>query len=108
VGQEVRKQASDYRVEGEVGRFCFGLYEAVDAAGEFVCQGEAYFPKRRAREWHKTEGFREEALCLEAGKRSYRDNVGHLNRYRRQCQEDTPVTTLQDNAQKEGADARFS
>ena len=102
-GLEVREQASDYRVEGEVGRFRFGLYEAVDAAEEVVCQGEAYFPKRRAREWHKTEGFREEALCLEASQRSYRDNVGHLNRYRRQWQDGTPVTTLQDNAHKEGA-----
>lgn len=86
-----------------MGRFDFGLYEAVDAAGEVVCLGEAYFPKRRAREWHKTEGFREEALCLEASQRSYRANAGHLNRYRRQWQEGTPVTTLQDNAQKEGA-----
>ncbi len=102
-GLEVREQASEYRVEGEVGRFRFRLYEAVDGAGEVVCQGEGYFPKRRAREWHKTEGFREEALCLEASKRSYRDNAGHLNRYRRQWQEGTPVTTLQDNAQKEGA-----
>ncbi len=71
--------------------------------GEVVCRGEGYFPKRRPREWHKTEGFREEALCLEASKRSYRDNARHLNRYRRQWQEGTPVTTLQDNAQKEGA-----
>jgi hypothetical protein len=85
-----------------VGRFHFGLYAAVDAAGKVVYRGEAYFPKRRAREWHKTEGFREEALCLEASKRSYRDNAGHFNRYRRQWQEGTPVTTLQDNAQKEG------
>lgn len=86
-----------------MGRFGFRLYEAVDAAGELRCRSETYFPKRRAREWHKTEGFREEALCLEASKRSYRDNAGHLNRYRRQWQEGTPVTTLQDNAQKEGA-----
>ncbi len=85
-----------------MGRFRFDLYEALDAAGEVVCQGEAYLPKRRAREWHKTEGFREEALCLEASKRSYRDTMGHLNRYRRQWQEGTPVTTLRDNAQKEG------
>ncbi|MCP4410294.1 MAG: hypothetical protein GY807_21620 [Gammaproteobacteria bacterium] len=62
-----------------------------------------YFPRRRAREWHKTEGFRKEALCLEASKRSYRDNTAHLNRYRRQLQGGTPVTTLQDHAQKEGA-----
>ena len=86
-----------------MGRFAFGLYEAVDVAGEVMCRGESYFPKRRAREWHKTEGFREEALCLEASQRSCRNNAGHLNRYRRQWQEGTPVTTLQDNAQKEGA-----
>lgn len=103
MGLEVREQAGNYQVEGEVGRFHFGLYEAVDAAGEFVCRGEKYFPKRQPREWHKTEGFREEALCLEASKRSYRDNTAHLNRYRRQAQGGTPVTTLQDNAQKEGA-----
>ena len=64
-----------------MGRFAFGLYEAVDVAGEVMCRGESYFPKRRAREWHKTEGFREEALCLEASQRSYRANAGHLNRY---------------------------
>ncbi len=75
----MREQAGSYQVEGEVGRFHFGLYGAVDAAGEFVCRGEGYFPKRQAREWHKTEGFREEALCLEASKRSYRDNAAHLN-----------------------------
>jgi hypothetical protein len=40
---------------------------------------------------------------LEASKRSDRDNVAHLNRYRRQEQGGTPVMTLQDNAQKEGA-----
>ena len=99
---ELREQTSEYRVEGEVGRFSIRLYEAVDAAGQRVGAGEGHFPKRQPREWHKTEGFREEALCLEASKRSYRDTVGHLNRYRRQVQGGTPVTTLQDNAQKEG------
>jgi hypothetical protein len=90
-------------VEGEIGRFCFPLYEALEAAGEVVCRGAEYFPKRQPREWHKTEGFREEAVCLEASRRSYRDNTAHLNRYRRQWQGGTPVMTLQDNAQKEGA-----
>jgi len=92
-----------YRVEGEVGRFVFALYEARDASGELVCRGDDWFPKRQPREWHKSEGFREEALCLEASRRSYRDNTAHLNRYRRQWQGGTAVTTLQDNAQKEGA-----
>ncbi len=89
-------------MEGEIGRFYFPLYEAVDESRRVVCREVDFFPRRRAREWHKTEGFREEALCLEASKRSYRDNTAHLNRYRRQLQGGTPVTTLQDNAQKEG------
>jgi hypothetical protein len=99
----VRGQAREYRVEGEVGRFGFRLYEALEPAGEVIGRSEGYFPKRQPREWHKTEGFREEALCLEASRRSYRENAGHLNRYRRQWQGGTPVTTLQDNACQEGA-----
>jgi hypothetical protein len=79
------------------------LYEVRAPSGEVVFRGQALFPKRQAREWHKTEGFREEALCLEASRRSYRDTTAHLNRYRRQWEGGTPVTTLQDNAQKEGA-----
>ena len=75
----------------------------MDAAGTVVCRGAAAFPRRQPREWHQTEGFREEALCLQASKRSYRDTTAHLNRYRRQLQGGTPVTTLQANAQQEGA-----
>jgi hypothetical protein len=100
---ELREHLVDYRVEGEVGRFGFTLYEAWDASGEVIRRGSAWFPLRQPREWHKTEGFREEALCLEASRRSYRDNTAHLNRYRRQWRGGTPVTTLRDNAQKEGA-----
>ena len=74
----------------------------MDAAGTVVCRGAAAFPRRQPREWHQTEGFREEALCLEASKRSYRDTTAHLNRYRRQLTGGTPVTTLQANAQPEG------
>ena len=67
-----------------------------------MLQGRGYFPVRRPREWHQTEGFREEAVCLEASRRSYRETAAHLNRYRRQWQEGTPVTTLQATAQREG------
>jgi hypothetical protein len=74
----------------------------VDATGGVVSQGSGYFPARGPREWHKTEGFREEALCLEASRRSYRTNAAHLNRYRRQVEGGTPVSTLQANAQQEG------
>ena len=102
MGLKLREQAGGYRVEGEVGRFGFALYEAVDEAVTVVCRGAEMFPSRQPREWHKTEGFREEALCLEASKRSYRDTTAHLNRYRRQVQGGTPVTTLQANAHREG------
>ena len=90
-------------MEGEIGRFRFRLYEAVDAEGGVVSQGSGYFPARQSREWHKTAGFREEALCLEASQRSYRTNAAHLNRYRRQEEGGTPVSTLQANAQQEGS-----
>ncbi len=90
-------------MEGEVGRFGFSLYEAVEAAGTVVCRGAAMFPRRQSREWHQTEGFREEALCLGASQRSYRELTGHLNRSRRQVPGGTPVTTLPANAPQEGA-----
>jgi hypothetical protein len=57
---------------------------------------------RRPREWHQTEGFREEAVCLEASRRSDRETAAHLKRYRRQWQGGTPVTTLQAAGQREG------
>jgi hypothetical protein len=100
---EWREQADAYRVEGEVGRFGLALDEAVDAAGTVGCRGTAAFPRRQPREWYQTEGLREEALGLEASQRRYRDTPAHWNRYGRQVQEGTPVTTLQANTQREGA-----
>jgi hypothetical protein len=67
---DLRERQSDDRVEGEVGRFGFTPYEACDRAGEVVGRGDVWFPQRQPREWYKTEGFREEALCLEASRRS--------------------------------------
>jgi hypothetical protein len=96
-------ECDDYQVEGEVGRFRLVLYQAVDAAGTVVCRGATAFPRRQPREWHQTEGFREEALCLGASKRSYRDLTAPLNRSRRQVPGGTSVMTLQANAQQEGA-----
>ncbi len=66
----LREQAGGYRVEGEVGRFRFALHEAVDESGRVARRGADCFPGRQPREWHRTEGFREAALCLEASKRS--------------------------------------
>ncbi len=56
---KLQERAGEYRVEDKVGRFGFTLYEAYDASGEVIGRGEAWFPPRQPREWHKTEGFRE-------------------------------------------------
>ena len=70
--------------------------------GECIERSEDWFESCRAREWYKTTGFREDVICLEATQRSYRTNVNHLNRSRRQEQGGTPLTTLQHNAEQEG------
>jgi hypothetical protein len=62
----LREQGRGYRIEGEVGRFSFVLYETVEAGQQRMCCEEAYFAKRQPREWHKTAGFREEAGCLKS------------------------------------------
>lgn len=89
-------------MEGEIGRFQFSLYRLRDATGVCLAQSSAWFPICGAREWHKTDGFREEAIFLQASQRSYRTNVDHLNRSRRQTDEGTPLSTFQYNAESEG------
>jgi hypothetical protein len=76
--------------------------EVVDERGAVLREGREHFPERRPREWHQTEGFREEAVCLEASRRLSRETTAHLNRHRRQWHEGTPVTTLQATVPREG------
>ena len=89
-------------MEGEIGRFCFPLYTLSNDRGECIERSADWFEGCRAREWYKTTGFREEAICLEATQRSYRTNVTHLNRSRRQESGGPPLTTLHYNAEQEG------
>jgi hypothetical protein len=45
-GFELREQSNPYRVEREIGRFSFLLYEAMNEQGSALCQGVEHFLKR--------------------------------------------------------------
>lgn len=96
------RHASDYRVDGEVGRFEFGLFDVVDEAGELVFAGSRLWPVRPGRQWYPTAGFKELALLTGATQRSYRQTVGHFNRSRHQEVGGTPLNSLRDGTEREG------
>ena len=91
----------DYRVEGEVGRFAFALFDVIDTEERPVFEGRCLLPPRQGRQWYQTCGFKELALlygrpcpcCLlnGAAQRSYRQTVEGLNRWRRQLEGGTPL-----------------
>jgi hypothetical protein len=98
----VVRHANEYRVDGEVGRFRFGLFDVVDEAGEIVFAGSRLWPVRQGRQWYPTAGFKELALLRGATQRSYRQTVGHFNRSRHQAVGGTPLNSLRDGAEREG------
>ena len=96
------EHGSEYRVDGEVGRFWFGLFDVVDEAGQIVLAGHQLWPPRQGRQWYPTAGFKELALLRGATQRSYRQTVAHFNRSRHQELGGTPLNSLRDGAQREG------
>lgn len=96
------RHASEYQVDGEVGRFRFGLFDVVDEAGEIVFAGSRLWPVRQGRQWYPTAGFKELALLRGATQRRYRQTVGHFNRSRHQAVGGTPLNSLRDSAEREG------
>jgi hypothetical protein len=58
---------------------------------------------RQGRQWYQTWGFKELALLDGAAQRSYRQTVEGLNRWRCQLEGGTPLNTLRDSAEAEGA-----
>ena len=96
------EHGSDYRVDGEIGRFRFALFDVVDEAGERVFAGHQVWPTRRGRQWYPTAGFKELALLRGATERSYRKTVEHFNRSRHQEVGGTPLNSLRDGAEREG------
>lgn len=91
----------DYRVDGEIGRFEFGLYD-VKIDNRVVFKGINEFPPRKGQQWYQTCGFKEIALLNGVTERSYRQTTKGLNRCRRQEKGGTPSNTLHDGAEAEG------
>ena len=91
-----------YRVDGEIGRFCFAYYDVHAGDGDVVFAGRQLFPIRQGKQWYLTEGFKEQALLLGSSQQSYRKFQQRFNRWRRQEQGGSPVTTLRDASEREG------
>jgi hypothetical protein len=97
------RHKSDYHVDGEVGRFQFGLFDVVGPDGERAFAGSKLWPMRKGKEWYQTAGFKELALMMGAVQRSYRKTTNYFNRSRRQEVGGTALNTLRDGAERQGA-----
>ena len=102
-GGKVVRHAADYRVDGEVGRFRFGTFDVESGESRIVFGGTSLLPPCQGRQWYQTWGFKELALLTGATQRSYRKTADYLNRHRRQPVGGTPINTLRDEAEAEGA-----
>ncbi len=96
------RHASDYRVDSEVGRFRFGIFDVVDEADTLVFAGRQLWPACQGRQWYSTAGFKELAVLSGATQRSYRQTVDHFNRSRHQAVGGTPLNSLRDGTEREG------
>lgn len=92
-----------YRVDGEVGRFEFTThYQQQDAA--YICRtAREVFSPLGSKERYLTEGFKELAIITGATGKSYRPTTDYLNRFRHQEANGTPMRTLRDQTEREGA-----
>lgn len=100
---QVTPHATEYRVDGEVGRFRFGTFDVAKPNGRTVFRGIEWLPPLKGREWYETSGFKELALITGTLQRSYRKTVESLNRSRHQPKGGTPLNTLRDTTESEGA-----
>jgi hypothetical protein len=100
---EVCEDPHCYRVDGEVGRFEFAVYW-IDQHGGCVYHTarDTVFPRLGSKEWYPTQGFKELAIITGATGRSYRPTTAYLNRFRHQEADGTPMSTLRDQAEREG------
>ena len=93
---------SQYRVDGEVGRFEFETFDVHDAQSRIVFRGLDLLPMRTGKQWYQTVGFKEFALVHGVLDRSYRKTNAAINLHRRQLKGGTPLRTLRDAAESEG------
>ena len=92
-----------YRVDGEVGRFEFQTFDVRDAQARIVFQGLDLLPLRTGKQWYQTFGFKEFAFLHGVADRSFRKTWIAFNLQRRQLKGGTPLMTLRDTAEAEGA-----
>lgn len=93
-----------YRVDGEIGRFQFDAYEAVECSADSEsARVSALFAPLSGKSWYRTTGFKEVAYVHGSTSGSYRKTSAWLQRLRYQPQGSTPTRTLQDNSQREGS-----
>lgn len=86
-----------------MGRFTFTLFDVIGAEEQLVFEGRRLLPPRQGLQWYQTCGFKELALLQGAAQRSYRQTAVGLNRWRHQLEGGTPLNTLRDSAEAEGA-----
>ena len=103
-GAQVVVHPSRYRVDGEVGRFDFETFDVRDGQARVVFRGLDLLPERTGKQWYQTVGFKEFALLHGVLDRSYRKTDVAFNLQRRQIKGGTPLSTLRDAAESEGAE----
>lgn len=99
---EVTLHGSPYRVDGEIGRFQFNVYDVTGASGNVIVEGTSWLPPLHAREWYQTFGFKEMAIFFGSTQQSYRHIKDGINRFRHQTVGGTPLNTLRDATEREG------
>ena len=97
------KHSCAYRVDSEVGRFTFETYDVVDWEGQVIFEGRKLFPALISRQWYQTQGMRRWSILFGTTNQSYRKITELINRQRRQVKDGTPLRTLQDSSEREGA-----
>lgn len=91
-----------YQVDGEVGRFTFTTHSVERGRSIIYSTARSIFPEISGNEWYKTSGFKEIAMIYGTTEESYRKTAKLINRIRYQDGA-TPVRTLRENTEAEGA-----
>jgi len=100
--EELITKDHSYQVDGEVGRFTFTTHSIERDGNVIYTTSKSVFPDINSSEWYKTSGFKEIAMIYGTTEKSYRKTTKLINRIRYQ-EGATPVRTLQENTETEGA-----
>lgn len=98
----MKANPSLYRVDGEIGRFRFSTYRMEEEGEVLFDSGRELFPALKGEEWYLTQGFKEIGMFQGVAKRPYRETTEVMNRMRR-VEEATPMRSLRQQSEREGA-----